>query len=254
MKIPTYAELVELAKQPSEHSRLGWSSWDRICHCTASPGLIDVFGGHNTPNDYAIEGTIAHSVGYHRVDSGHWPEGTPDEMRGHLQWWVDFIVDRIPPTNRGSAVLLEKRYKLPSFHPDLGGTSDAIIWNAARRRLTVADLKYGKSPVDPWENPQLLGYALGAVVANEWAPLELELAIVQPRVPSGDPVKIWEPRDALGVAEFATDVTEIVSQIDSGNTKFVEGKYCFFCAAKSMCPLKHEKAMAAAREEFEPVE
>lgn len=133
------------------------------------------------------------------------------------------------------------------------GTTDCVI--IAGKTLIIIDYKYGVMPVDPAENWQLIGYALGTAKKHNYKFTYVELVIIQPRRRDNAPkvsvwkttmkhLRTWEPRFLKAVAR--TKVKNPVVQI---------GSHCFFCPARVFnCPAYREKEFENAKELFQDVE
>jgi hypothetical protein len=160
----------------------------------------------------------------------------------------------------------EQRVELTSYwYPnnppvDLFGTCDLLAYNRKRRRLTIADYKNGAGVyVEHTDNKQMFYYAAGALALLRWAfpnedPLDVEMIIVQPRVPGHEPVRsyvlpvidilIWV-RAELMPAVAATQATDAPLVLGSG-----DHNHCRWCPGRVICP-----AMLATRAQhvFDPV-
>lgn len=103
-------------------------------------------------------------------------------------------------------------------------TADLVLYVADE--LHVFDFKTGKIPVDPWENEQLMYYAV------TYAPLAMKakgahLHIVQP---SAGITTGWFA-SAQRLHQFAEDAKAAEAAILAGNTDLVPGDHCLFCPA-----------------------
>lgn len=166
----------------------------------------------------ALQGTIKHEEA-----AEHLIKRTNSEDP-HLNVYLDEVRQ-----HKGELVV-EHEVKVHSIHPELGGTLDAGIISDAV--LRVIDLKYGKSPVSPVENKQLLIYMLG-LIDEGFKAKKYELVIVQPR--TGWPVKRWQTTESY-LSRFADKVAEAIERTLDPNPIMIAGSHCFFCKAKHMCP------------------
>ena len=118
-------------------------------------------------------------------------------------------------------------------------------------RLSVIDLKYGAGvPVEVEDNPQLLYYGLGALLANkQWKPHEVEVVIVQPRCPHPDGPVRSQVLQVVDLLEFAADLVEAVKRTEEASEQHATldtlnwmraylnpGDHCRWCPAAAICP------------------
>jgi hypothetical protein len=257
---------------PGQHARLGASSAHRWMVCHAAPRLEAQMPDETSP--YAIEGTAAHNlaeiclcseeqpreyVGTYMptnlgVDSGDCETvEVTQEMADAVQVYVDFVRREM------EAVDSEAHFELPvsleALDPPepMFGTADAVIWQPAVRTLIVADLKYGQGViVEPENNPQLMYYALGAVLKLRVRPEQILVAVVQPRAEHEDgPIRThmlsWD--DLLGFKELLMKAAWFACRED--NEPGPVGKWCRFCKAKAICPAQRSNALVVAQQEFD---
>jgi hypothetical protein len=113
--------------------------------------------------------------------------------------------------------------------------------------LNVIDFKYGKGvSVEARENPQMMLYALGALL--DYEPIyDIQLVcmtIVQPRI-KPEPDTWMLPVDQL--RDWAENTVKPAAQLAiHGKGEFAEGEWCRFCAIKGSC-----RARAAANTALE---
>jgi hypothetical protein len=113
------------------------------------------------------------------------------------------------------------------------GTADAAILHS--NSFTLLDLKWGKQPVSPINNPQLMLYGLG--ILREYPHPEsatVELVIIQPNGSSGWPVKTWHT-EVKTLLQFQEKVLRAIDRADRENPPAVPGAHCFYCPAKMHC-------------------
>lgn len=101
--------------------------------------------------------------------------------------------------------------------------------------LSLFDLKWGKSPVQATDNPQMLCYANGLL---REIPLPrgtpVDLTIVQPNASSGWPVK-HHRIDVDRVLEFKPKIMIAIDNAMKDNPVAIPGKHCYWCPAKMHC-------------------
>ena len=167
---------------------------------------------------------------------------------------MDAVDAVIPNTSGGYEVQIEKRFDLSAVHPGCFGTADAVVWHAFSKTLYVFDYKHGAGiAVEVENNPQLLYYGLGALLASGYPAKRVKLVIVQPRCDHADgPVRDWEI-DAIDLLDFRADLKAYAEATQRADAVLVSGDHCKFCAAAPLCPALEKKAQAVAKLEFSPV-
>lgn len=230
------------------HSPLGASSYSRWRACPGSVRLS--VGCEKQESAYAAEGTAAHQLAADILE--HKPYITPDEETlAAVMTYVDFVNSHSP--NPGEK-LIEHRFDLSKFYPNLYGTADCVIYYPAIQKMIVIDYKHGAGvPVEVKENPQLMYYGLGAISALNKPVRELELVIVQPRCFHSDgPIRSWKTT-AGRVLDFLADLIDDAKATESPHAPLKVGDHCRWCPAQPQCPALKEKALVAARQAFSSV-
>jgi hypothetical protein len=253
-----------------KHSKLGASSATRWMACPGSVALSESVPPESLlpTSVYAAEGTVAHEIAEKRLlkmrhrkrgvveCDGHEVQIIPEMHKG-AELYCRAIAE-----NQPGELLVERRVHIEKIHPYLYGTADAIL--ITKNTLFVYDYKFGKTVVDVEDNPQLLFYALGAVLEVDFRGEWVELVVVQPRA-GKEPVRRWrfptvdlldfsEELRRAAVATEAPDAPLIPDASHGGES----GKYCWWCPAGSagVCPAvneyKHAKALKKACDEFSP--
>jgi len=254
---------------PTTHARLGASSAHRWMKCAGAPRLESQMP--DTTSVYAIEGSAAHAVAESCLRNGTDPNdsvggyiavgGTDEavlvtqEMADAVSVFVQYV--RSLMAAPGAKYEFELRVSLADLKPPqpMYGTADAVVWQpeASGGTLIVADFKYGQGVlVEAENNPQLMYYALGAVLSFRVRPSQIVLAVVQPRAEHEDgPVRTatisWDDlvafrRELMDAARAATEPDAPVGPV---------GDHCKFCRAKAICPAQRSTAVAVAQSEFD---
>jgi hypothetical protein len=144
----------------TQHSKLPPSSAARRMACPGSRALEEAHG-MNDPTDASNEGNLAHTVAAmalnDKIDvSKDMAANFTDEMHEGAKYYLD-TVKRFLSLH---TVVVEEQVQCTSIHPDMWGTPDA--WGIDEdMNLHVFDYKYGFTPVEAYENWQLLAYACG---------------------------------------------------------------------------------------------
>lgn len=268
-----------------EHSEWGASGAYRWMTCPGSVALSR--GRPNVSSIYAEEGTVAHSIGEaclladHRnpVDFvGQTLKGkvleieVTDEMADAVTVYVNTVrTDRLL---LGGKLMVEQAFDLSKIAqhlpgaPKLYGRNDAKLFVESDGHLILYDYKHGKGhAVDvAWieqlpngqtiqrYNPQLLYYALGAVLEHDRARVHrvktIELVVVQPRAAHVDGPVRRVVVTLFELMEWAADLVEAVARTLAPAADLVPGDHCTFCPALAICPKQMERANAAAVTDF----
>lgn len=166
-----------------------------------------------------------------------------------------------------------KTGQLVETSPQMFGRNDCRLFVPDTGHLVVYDFKHGRGhPVDVcWTetdpftgnqtlrfNPQLLYYALGAVLDMDRARVHrvktVELVIVQPRAAHADgPVRRSPTVRLLDLHEWSVDLIKAVELTTMPNAPLKAGEHCTFCKAAQTCPELHKEVQKAAMVDFADV-
>ena len=257
-----------MAIEERQHSLVGPSNLTRCLNCPRSARFEEQFPDRDT--SYALEGTMAHAIGERLLEFYKHTDRIAvfDEPWAHLAdflafdktfkeladdvdnhgWdfqemleivhdkytapvWEDFIKARAEDPK--AQLLVETRLNLGAFIPEGIGTADAIIIHGSK--IHVIDLKFGRGVrVSAKRNPQMMAYALGALVGpgEDYHISEVEMTIIQPRLGAYS-------SDTLTVRELAKWAAEVLvpgaKAAFAGEGDFVPGDHCEFCKGKAYC-------------------
>lgn len=250
-----------------KHSRFAPSSLERILACPRSVLLTDAIGAVGTSSKYAAEGSVAHTVAeaYLRSEQPA-AVGEVVEYEGHAILVDDAVhehgkayaayVRALLRENYHGVLFVEETVRLDEVvgpDADMYGHLDAAVWHPTSGVLHIIDYKYGAGVrVEPFDNPQLKAYALGAMYSLGIAPgavRTVKLHVYQPRmnniehdtIPAID-LLIW------GAEVLAPTITAIL-QNDVRN-EYTTGDHCRWCPALAHCPAIRERANRAAQAAF----
>lgn len=182
-------QLAPNAHKERSHKPFGGSNAGIWVHCPSSASLSKRLPA-SPSSEAALEGTHAHEILEAALTTGGLPHGLDDrEMQRAVQTaldYVDSILKMCPRAEVYSEIELD-------YADDCGGTFDILIYDRATGFVWVIDFKYGKRPVYPRENAQLLTYAVFARKAFELPRVnQFVLVIIQPRrFDGGNAVMEW---------------------------------------------------------------
>lgn len=240
-----------MADEPSKiHAKLSASGAHRWMTCPASVKLIEQ-APVPPESSYAIEGTSAHWV-LEQLLNSRFPFTRARDLRkqfdpsmvDHAEAACGYINDLV---TKEANLFIESPIMISHLHPDLGGTVDAVIVDEFLR-LTVIDYKYGKTPVSPEENHQLMIYALGFLETYFYNFIEVSLVIIQPRGTGSPHVKEWLT-DIPRMKKFKEELID-AAQATQYSDLYRAGRHCYFCAAKDICPETAKANLKKAKQIF----
>ena len=169
-------------------------------------------------------------------------------MEQHVRHAADFIL-KIHAESPGSEMNAEERIYLDFIDKEAFGTYDAAVIEYFGT-LHVFDFKYGAGVFVPVrENLQMIFYALGVAHKHQWNFKRVRLWIIQPRIKGYDGPTFWE----MTIDELKSYVpifSKAIERVKNEPDTFVEGKWCHWCKAKSICPLKRAAKLEAAKNCF----
>jgi hypothetical protein len=231
-----------------KHAKFSPSGFERVRAC---PGSVSLSEGLPDKSSVAsLEGTKCHEVMEAMLRGKSYFHLKPDfEMVTYARAAAEFI--RTRQKEREAELLIETKVELSFIHPDFWGSLDAAVIDHFDS-LEIIDLKYGRHLVSPRENLQLIAYALGVAHKYDWNFSTVRLTIVQPRAKGYDGApSFWDLsiRELKGyVPMFTGAIKRALKEPDTYN----EGSWCFFCKARSVCPLKKQQKLEQAKFVFGP--
>jgi hypothetical protein len=168
---------------------------------------------------------MGEQFGKHKVDQ---------EMATAIQQYLDEC-NGIMAEHPGGEERIEVMIDAPDFHEAFYGTCD---WSyRLPETLFIRDFKYGQGIfVEVKGNPQIRYYAYGVLRPFADIIQNVDLGIVQPRVPYGEAVR-KETLTAAEIVEWAETELKPAMERTALDTDLVAGPHCRFCPAKLVCPL-----------------
>lgn len=225
-----------------EHAIFAPSASKRWLTC---PGAIGMTRNIPEPptSEAAAEGIAAHWLFENykeRKTATEDPNGYPinQDILDHVKACLVEIHKQVGPS---SSAAVFKEYQLAVW--EVLGLKKDVIWGTCdtvilkKHKAWLIDLKYGKWPVRPKNNPQLLTYAVGLLPLIDGVYEELNLVILQPKSS-----KLWK--------QYTAPVQEIKDWRDMLIEYFTKrkqrefrshlqsGQHCYFCLAKRNCPAR----------------
>lgn len=244
---------------PDQHAVLSASSSHRWIACP--PSALLCAKGKDTPSEFAMQGTDAHSLCEYKVKKALGQaakDPTEDltyfdsEMADSTDLYAQFVLEQMEAAKEKCSdpiVLVEQRLDFSQWVPGGFGTGDCVI--VADETLTVIDFKYGLGIlVSAEQNPQMMCYALGALELFDgiYDIKEVSMTIFQPRRDNVSTYTLTKEE----LLRWADEVLFPAAQLAAkGEGKFKAGSHCQFCKAKATCRKRAEYNLELARYDFE---
>lgn len=245
----------------SAHALVAPSGLNQTKLCAASL-LLQFMAPPLPDSDEEAEGSAAHHHAVQWAMGRQMPKGTVFKYDGR-DWTVDMDMENGSKLFayhcvRGISGRYEDPVGMPGIHAQCYGTPD--YWhardNGARvepdqpvviSRVDVKDYKYGHRYVDPFENWQLLAYAVGVIDRlNLWSnhDLEIVLTIIQPRAYHAEgPVREWRITCDQLAEIWLPRMHHRVAQALAADAPATVGPHCLDCKARHLCRALQHSAM-----------
>ena len=240
---------------PKDHALISPSSYERWSHCTAAPRYEEQFP-EGEAGDYALEGTLAHSVCELFGRKKFTPMSTraynkelkklkenplwKDEMERTAQFYTDFLVEKANTFEVKPVIMFELQVDLSDYIPEGFGSCDNVMIGGDTLRIT--DYKHGTGiKVSSINNGQMRLYALGAL--KYFFPIygdtikRICTAIVQPRI-TEEITEEWLSVDDLRA--WGEGVKPKTQAAYMGLGTYEAGDWCRFCRGKAQCRARAE--------------
>lgn len=230
-----------------KHALLSASSAHRWLNCTAAPHLEATYD--DTASRFALEGTIAHEIAeillceavYQDADTNDrlervrahdlFYEGMIDEVSAY----TDYVMKKFREAyekDPHAELFIEERIDFSKYVPEGFGTGDAVI--VSEGAIEVIDLKFGKGVVvDPYMNPQLMLYGLGALEARDFLYdiHTVTVTVAQVRLDALESFTI----SADDLRKWGQSIAAIAQEASQGGSTPVPGDWCKFCKFRKDC-------------------
>lgn len=221
----------------AKHFKIGGSTAKRTLKCPAWATRASKLPQINRSSAAAERGTAMHEVLERMLNN----MTLQDAMKEVGYDFDSYDIDQMVRAYQVVEILWEK-YKIEEFETeplmsvadDVGGSADIVA--AGHDWTLVADFKFGRSPVDSTNNPQILFYHW--LASQDPAVQDLTLgrklvgAIIQPAL-SPDPM-IYEYSEEE-VAIFDNDIREAIELIRQGSEEATAGSHCEYCPVEPYC-------------------
>lgn len=242
---------------PAAHALVAPSGLNQTKACAASL-LLQFMAPPLPDSDEEAEGAAAHWHAVQWAMGREMPRGAVFKYEGR-DWTVDLDMENGSKLFAYHCVKgMRGRYEdgvgMPGIHEQCYGTPD--YWNlreehegdfVVKREVHVKDYKYGHRYVDPFENWQLLAYAVGVIDRlNLWSnhDLEIVLTIIQPRTyEAGGPVREWRITVDQLAEIWLPRMHHRVAQALGADAPATVGPHCLDCKARHLCRTLQHSAM-----------
>ena len=245
----------------TNHSKLPPSSAARRMACPGSRAMEERYG-RNDESEASQEGTLAHECAAHYLKNSTSPTFSENISIRWLQEMIDGAKDYAETVTRFITfdnLHVEERVNCDNIHPDMWGTPDA--WGLSYSgdgitnltvELHVFDYKFGHTPIDAFENWQLIAYACG-IVKDHPEISGFYLHIIQPRdYISLSRHKVWH----LNGREFQDYKQRLINseyEAMSLHPVLKVSDQCKYCKARSACPALRNAAFGATETAYRDI-
>lgn len=240
------------------HARLSPSGAGRWVKCPGSIAMCEQFPEQGR-SESAEEGTAAHWVASEALEGKPVPTLGVQAPNGVIitQEMVEcanvYVRAALEAAQGCSNYNVEQHIVCDPVHPECHGTPDLFYFQPATSELHVWDYKNGYTIVEPYENYQLIIYAIGALwklaginsvtFAGIMQGTTVVLHIVQPRpFHISGPIREWRVR-ASELQPYLEDLRQASVEALSGNGRCTSGPHCRYCNGRRGCPTLQMAAM-----------
>ncbi|QMV44444.1 DUF2800 domain-containing protein [Cohnella cholangitidis] len=250
--------MTQIAHAERAHALLSPSGAHRWLNCTPSARLEETLP--DTTSEAAQRGTLAHEIAELKLRKYNEPMGPrkfastlkkfkehplyEPEMEKHTDMYVEYIKSIVHSFSSPPYLVIERRFDLTACIPESNGMSDCVLIGG--KDLWVFDYKNGQGhPVEAERNPQMMLYALGALLAYSML-YEIEtvhMAIIQPKV--WDEPSTWSISGAELLA-WGESIKPTAQLAFEGKGEYTPGEHCLFCRARNTCRARVERLLSVS--------
>jgi hypothetical protein len=201
--------------------------------------------GRDEKSEASIEGDLAHTMAAYylkNIYDNDLDDFLSKKYTSEMREGAEFYLETIKRFINWDSINAEAIVDISNIHPEMWGTPDA--WGFANDALHVFDYKYGFTPVEAYENWQLLAYACG-LIKNPHSVTDIYLHIVQPRdYISGSKHKMWH-LTAHELQQYSRRLIISETLAMSPNAPLIVSDQCKYCKARYACPALQQAAFGA---------
>lgn len=233
---------------PEKHALLSASSAERWLNCPPSARLSESI--EDTTSEYAAAGRLAHAIAELKLRKQYIEPMGPKtfstrlnrlkkdplydaEMDHTTDEYMEAIEDAVLAFPERPYIAAEQMVDFSTFVPEGFGTSDCIMIGSGV--LHIVDYKHGQGvPVEAENNPQMMLYALGALLRYKdfYVIDTVRMTIVQPRAGGVKSAEIA----AADLINWGVDVVRPKAKLAyDGEGDQHAGDWCRFCKIKAIC-------------------
>ena len=229
------------------HARLAPSSAARRMACPGSLSLEEKYRTEDQ-SDAARQGTLAHEIARYMLENGvdfdfdKYAMATGTLLRAVASDMIQEMIDgaklyceHVLLTAQLAELHIEEKIEIAVVHADCWGTPDCWAFRPWSNELHVWDYKFGFSPVEVFENWQLLEYACGIIDRLNIQPRAISLHIVQPRgYHRQGPIRTWTiSKEQLG--KYLVELWKAERKAVEPDAPCVPSIQCTHCTARHAC-------------------
>ena len=233
------------------HSRLAPSSAHVWMNCPGSVKMLEFFP-EGEESEASRMGTLAHELAAKMIDaqaraSDHTPETDDEEMIEAAEMYADHVRKLTLETNvfGGFFFGLEKPVTMYNIHPEMYGTPDFFVVDTKNKVMHIVDFKYGRVPVEVFENFQLISYAAGVFdslerhtpfLSESNQDFAVKFHIVQPRAFHRDgPIRTWATTLGALQCKYFGGLRAAALHAFESDASVYSGSHCHYCPARHGC-------------------
>jgi hypothetical protein len=216
------------------------------------------------PSPYADEGTTAHNIAAQMVKehlggqtilrTADTYKSIPDEMFYGARIYATDIIPVARMVGPTGEIGIEKKLPCPDIHPDMKCIPDAFILNKNAGHLYLWEFKYGFTPVNAFQNPQLIcnTSAIGSFFNLDDQKITVHARVIQPRGYKGEAIDEWvfPLSDIRGPINIYRENARIALGEDSYTRS---GPHCKNCNARTICKAAMDCGMSIFEEIGKPI-